>query len=128
MAAPPPPHAMRGAERQRHFFTVDIEEHFQVSAFEGYVSRADWDSYESRVQGNVDRLLEILDRHQCHGTFFVLGWIAERRPNVVRSIATAGHEIASHGCQVHKPGNDCEAQQEHGGSNGAVPTRLAQKA
>ena len=87
----------RGAERQRHFFTVDVEEHFQVSAFEGYVSRADWDSYESRVRRNVDRLLEILDRHECHGTFFVLGWIAERHPNVVRSISACGHEIASHG-------------------------------
>jgi polysaccharide deacetylase family protein (PEP-CTERM system associated) len=81
----------------RHFFTVDVEEHFQVSAFEDFVPRRDWESLESRVGRNVDRLLEILARHGVTGTFFTLGWIAERRPQVVRAIVAAGHEVASHG-------------------------------
>jgi polysaccharide deacetylase family protein (PEP-CTERM system associated) len=77
--------------------TVDVEEHFQVSAFEPLVRRADWDQFRPRVEGNVDRILELFDRHGIPGTFFVLGWIAERHPAMVRRIAAAGHEIASHG-------------------------------
>ena len=80
-----------------HHFTVDVEEYFQVSAFERHVRYADWDSFESRVSGSVDRLLDLLARSQARATFFVLGWVAERHPGLVRRIATAGHEIASHG-------------------------------
>ena len=81
----------------RHHFTVDVEEHFQVSAFEPHVSRDRWDSLESRVAANVGTLLELLARHDARGTFFVLGCVAERHPDVVRMIAPAGHEVASHG-------------------------------
>jgi len=87
--------------RVEHCFTVDVEEHFQVSAFEGVVHRADWDSHESRVARNVEVVLSLLERHGTKATFFVLGWVAERQPGVVRAIAQAGHEIASHG-QDHK--------------------------
>jgi polysaccharide deacetylase family protein (PEP-CTERM system associated) len=80
-----------------HFFTVDVEEHFQVSAFEGVVRREAWPRLESRVGRNIDILLEILARYGVKGTFFTLGWIAEHRPEVVRAIAGAGHEVASHG-------------------------------
>lgn len=80
-----------------HFFTVDVEEYFQVKALESVVSRDEWLSRPSRVARSVDELLESLDRHGARGTFFVLGWIAEHRPEVVRAIADAGHEIASHG-------------------------------
>jgi len=80
-----------------HYLTIDVEEHFQVSAFEEFVSRSDWDRLESRVDGNVHRLLELLAEHQARATFFVLGWLAERHPGLVRDIAGAGHEIASHG-------------------------------
>jgi len=80
-----------------HYFTVDVEEYFQVSAFEPFVSRAQWDSYESRVVLCVDYLLEALGRHGAGATFFVLGWIAERHPHLVRRIAQSGHEVASHG-------------------------------
>src|ERR1051325_11449813 len=80
-----------------HFFTVDVEEYFQVSAFESVVARADWSARPTRVSRSVDTLLEALARHDVKGTFFVLGWIAEHRPDVVRAIAGAGHEIASHG-------------------------------
>ena len=85
-----------------HFFTVDVEEYFQVSAFEGVVPRANWESYESRVSRGVDRILELLDRYNARGTFFVLGWVAERHPEIVRAIARAHHEIASHGWDHRK--------------------------
>jgi polysaccharide deacetylase family protein (PEP-CTERM system associated) len=77
--------------------TVDVEDFFQVSAFEGHVRREQWDGFESRVCRNTERLLEIFSESGVHGTFFVLGWIAERFPHLVRRIADAGHEIASHG-------------------------------
>ena len=77
--------------------TVDVEDYFQVSAFADRVSRHDWDHYTSRVEANTNRLLSIFDSAQVLGTFFVLGWVAERYPALVRRIAEAGHEIASHG-------------------------------
>lgn len=80
-----------------HHFTVDVEEHFQVAAFEQHVSRSQWDSLPSRVDRGVHLLLELLAEHGAHGTFFILSWVAERRPALVREIAEAGHEIASHG-------------------------------
>lgn len=80
-----------------HHFTVDVEEYFQVSAFEQDVSRADWDRLESRVARGVETLLALLQAYRARGTFFVLGWIAERYPSLVRTIASAGHEVASHG-------------------------------
>lgn len=78
-------------------FTVDVEDYFQVSAFERHVDRARWDDFPSRVVENTHRLLRLLDRRQVQGTFFVLGWVARRYPELVRSIHAAGHELASHG-------------------------------
>ena len=78
-------------------FTVDVEDYYQVSAFERHVDRARWDDFPSRVVDNTHRLLRLLDRHQVQGTFFVLGWVARRHPELVRSIGVAGHELASHG-------------------------------
>ena len=80
-----------------HFFTVDVEEYFQVKALESVVSRSEWSVRASRVGASVDALLELLARHEVRGTFFVLGWLAKHRPQVVRAIADAGHEVASHG-------------------------------
>jgi polysaccharide deacetylase family protein (PEP-CTERM system associated) len=80
-----------------HHFTVDVEEHFQVSALEPYVRRSEWDSQSSRVVDSTQRLLTLLERHEGRGTFFVLGWIAQRYPALVREIAARGHEVASHG-------------------------------
>lgn len=81
----------------RHVFTVDVEEHFQVHALEGVVDRASWDRRPSRVEGATDRLLEMLAEGGDRATFFVLGWVARRSPGLVRRIAAAGHEVASHG-------------------------------
>lgn len=80
-----------------HHFTVDVEEYFQVSAFEGVVARSEWGAYPSRVEGSLRRILELMASAGARGTFFVLGWLAERRPDLVRAIAGAGHEVASHG-------------------------------
>jgi polysaccharide deacetylase family protein (PEP-CTERM system associated) len=82
---------------RRHALTVDVEDYFQVTAFEHCVARDAWPAMPSRVEANTLRLLKILDRHGARGTFFVLGWIAERFPRLVRAIQDAGHEIASHG-------------------------------
>ena len=77
--------------------TVDVEDYFQVSAFDDIVSRSAWDQMESRVSANTRRLLDVFDAFDVRGTFFVLGWVAERQPALVREIAARGHEIASHG-------------------------------
>jgi len=83
--------------RRVHAMTVDVEEHFQVSAFEGYVRRDQWEQQPSRVVNNTRRLLDLFDTLKLHGTFFVLGWVAERQPSLVREIADRGHEIGCHG-------------------------------
>ena len=79
-----------------HLFTVDVEEHFHVNAFDRLVSRDDWDRLPSRVERNVDVLLEFLAGANALGTFFTLGWVARRQPGIVRRITAAGHEVASH--------------------------------
>ena len=90
------------AGRPRHdlvvnALSVDVEDYFQVSAFEAHVNRSQWDTFESRVCRNTQRLLRIFDEAGVTATFFTLGWVAERYPGLVRDIAAAGHEIASHG-------------------------------
>ena len=77
--------------------TIDVEDYFQVSAFAPYIARAEWESRECRVERNVDRILALLDEHDTEATFFTLGWIAERYPQLVQRIAAQGHEVASHG-------------------------------
>jgi polysaccharide deacetylase family protein (PEP-CTERM system associated) len=85
------------ASETPHFFTVDVEEYFQVNAFEGLVNRDDWDLWPCRLDKSMSILLAELHRVGVRGTFFVLGWVADRNPKLVREIANAGHEIASHG-------------------------------
>lgn len=77
--------------------TIDVEDYFQVSAFEPYIRRDQWETRECRVERNVDRILAMLDECQTKATFFTLGWIAERYPRLVRRIVDGGHELASHG-------------------------------
>lgn len=78
-------------------FSIDVEEWFQVSAFENLITPSDWGSFSPRVEANVSRLLDHLAVAKVQATFFVLGWIAHRHPRLVRRIAAAGHEIGSHG-------------------------------
>jgi polysaccharide deacetylase family protein (PEP-CTERM system associated) len=77
--------------------TIDVEDYFHANALNAAAPVARWESLESRVEPNTDRLLEMFDRAGVIGTFFVLGWVAERHPAIVRKIRAAGHEIASHG-------------------------------
>jgi polysaccharide deacetylase family protein (PEP-CTERM system associated) len=77
--------------------TVDVEDYFQVSAFEKQISRSNWASHSSRVEENTDRILALFDAHNTKATFFTLGWLAERYPMMIHRIIEQGHEIASHG-------------------------------
>jgi len=81
----------------RHVFSVDLEEYFQVQAFDGVVGREEWSLIPSRVQASTERILDLLDAARATATFFTLGWIADRHPGLVRQISERGHEIASHG-------------------------------
>jgi len=77
--------------------TVDVEDYFHVSAFEQVINKSDWDSLELRVERNTFRLLELFELHQVKSTFFTLGWVAEKCPNLIKTIVEQGHELASHG-------------------------------
>lgn len=77
--------------------TIDVEDYFQVSAFEGSIARERWGDCECRVEGNIEKILQMLEAHNIKATFFTLAWIAERYPGMVRQIVKKGHEIASHG-------------------------------
>lgn len=77
-------------------FSVDVEDYFHVEAFSDIVSRDAWPSYSLRVEANTQRVLDLLDEHHVEATFFVLGWVAERMPHLVREIASRGHELACH--------------------------------
>jgi polysaccharide deacetylase family protein (PEP-CTERM system associated) len=90
--------------------TVDVEEHFQVSAFDGVVSRDSWAQRPSRVRDNTSRLLDLFDEQETRATFFVLGWIGERYPELVRQIADRGHEVASHGYSHQLVYNQTESE------------------
>jgi len=80
-----------------HALSFDVEEYFQVANFRHHFARDDWDGVESRLDVGMDAILSCLDRHGAHATFFFLGWIAERRPDLVQRCLAEGHEVASHG-------------------------------
>lgn len=77
--------------------SVDVEDYFQVSAFEPYIERKQWDSLEHRVEANTNRILDLFAEHNISATFFMLGWVAERYPNLIKRLVAEGHELASHG-------------------------------
>jgi polysaccharide deacetylase family protein (PEP-CTERM system associated) len=81
---------------QVNALTVDVEDYYQVEAFADIISRQDWPSWRPRIEQNTRRLLDLFESNKVRGTFFILGWVAERHPEVVREIARAGHEIACH--------------------------------
>jgi polysaccharide deacetylase family protein (PEP-CTERM system associated) len=81
----------------KNILTVDVEEHFQVEAFYQAIPRSSWDQRQSRLTMNMMRLLDIFDEYGARATFFVLGWIADKYPNLVGMIKARGHELATHG-------------------------------
>jgi len=83
--------------KMNNAMTVDVEDYYHVSAFADVISINDWDNYESRVERNTRNLLELFLKYNIKSTFFVLGWVAEKNPELIRNIAREGHEIASHG-------------------------------
>ena len=89
--------AAKTSDRVVNAMTIDVEDYFHVSVFDGILPRSRWDALESRVSANTERLLKIFDNAGVQATFFVLGWVAERFPQLPRRIAECGHEIASHG-------------------------------
>jgi len=90
--------------------TIDVEDYFQVSAFAPYIGRDEWDTRECRVERNVERILAMLAQRDCKATFFTLGWVAERYPQLVRRIVDGGHELASHGYGHERATDlDCKA-------------------
>ncbi len=89
----------------RNILTIDVEDYFQVSAFSPHISRTSWDQFESRVEQNTARVLACMARKGTKATFFVLGWVAERYPQLVKVIQAEGHEVACHGyshCLVYE--------------------------
>jgi polysaccharide deacetylase family protein (PEP-CTERM system associated) len=78
-------------------FSTDVEDYYQAEALRRFFPRETWDGLDDRTEANVERILAILAEHRVRGTFFVLGWTAERHPDLVRRIAAEGHEVASHG-------------------------------
>lgn len=80
-----------------NFLSIDVEDYFQVSAFEKVSPPASWSQHELRVRRNTDKILQLLDQAEVKATFFILGWVAKRCPGLVRSISEEGHEVASHG-------------------------------
>ena len=85
----------------RNALTIDVEDYFQVSAFESCIPRNQWENWPGRVARNTERVLDILDAHSLKGTFFVLGWVAKRHPELVQRMQANGHEVACHG-YAHK--------------------------
>jgi polysaccharide deacetylase family protein (PEP-CTERM system associated) len=81
----------------RHALSVDVEDWFQVGAFEKVIDRGDWDSLASRVERNTDAVLALFAESGVKATFFTLGWVAKRHPALIRRIVEQGHELASHG-------------------------------
>jgi len=97
-------------ERMRNAMSIDVEDYFQVSAFAPHIRRDEWDAIPCRVERNMDVILALLDEANSRATFFTLGWIAERYPQVVRRIVDAGHELASHG-YGHQRASDLTPEQ-----------------
>ncbi|MCF8025618.1 MAG: polysaccharide deacetylase family protein, partial [Desulfobacteraceae bacterium] len=81
----------------QNFLTIDVEDYFQVAAFADIVSPGQWDAMEQRVQDPMERVLHTLKKHGVRATFFVVGWTAEKHPELVRAIVSHGHEIGCHG-------------------------------
>jgi len=96
-----------------HAMTCDVEDYFQVSAFEGIVPRERWSSVDCRIPRNIDKSLQLFSDHGARATFFTLGWVAENQPEVVRRIVGEGHELASHGMCHKRVWSQSESEFRH---------------
>jgi polysaccharide deacetylase family protein (PEP-CTERM system associated) len=85
------------SQQHTNAMTVDVEDYFQVSAFEKTIDRSQWDLIECRVEENSRRILALFEKHNIQATFFTLGWVAERYPQLIKDIVSNGHELACHG-------------------------------
>jgi polysaccharide deacetylase family protein (PEP-CTERM system associated) len=94
----------------RNALTIDVEDYFHVSAFAAHIPRDTWDRLPCRVERNVDAILALLDERKAHATYFMLGWVAERYPGLVRRIVDQGHELASHG-YAHRRASDQDREE-----------------
>jgi len=94
----------------RNAMSIDVEDYFQVSAFAPHIARASWPDMDCRVERNIDLILGLLEQRQIQATFFTLGWIAERYPEMVRRIVAQGHELASHGYGHLRASDQSEAE------------------
>jgi len=83
----------------KNAMTIDVEDYFQVSAFENHIDKSTWDTIPCRLENNMDRILQLLSDHDTRATFFTLGWVADNYPSVIKKIVSEGHELASHGYQ-----------------------------
>jgi len=90
--------------------TVDVEDYFQVEALSPHIPRQEWDTRECRIENNVDRILQLFAESNTKATFFTLGWIAERYPQMIRRIVDNGHELASHGLSHHRADHQSRSQ------------------
>src|ERR1700720_1835930 len=122
MTTPPSSYPKQGSEDEIiDGLSVDVEDYFHVEAFADRVTKQDWANYPSRFAANTRRILDIFALHGFRGTFFVLGWVAERDPALVREIAEAGHEIACHS-HLHRRVTSLTAGGFFGGFGGASHT------
>jgi polysaccharide deacetylase family protein (PEP-CTERM system associated) len=80
----------------KHILSVDVEDYFQVEAFRDVIGRDTWDQWPSRVDANTRRVLDLFDEYDAKGTFFFVGWVADRNPGLVREVQRRGHELACH--------------------------------
>ena len=88
---------MKNNSNLENALTIDVEDYFQVSAFAPYIKKETWEIQECRVENNINIILQLLKKNKTKATFFTLGWIAERYPEMIRKIVSEGHELASHG-------------------------------
>lgn len=114
---------------RRHLLTVLVEDYFHVGAFENLIQQRNWQNFEPRYAHNTRKTLDLLERHGKKATFFVLGWIAERDPELIREIAARGHEVASRGFYHRSLKNltDEEFRDDLRRTNAAIERACAQK-
>ena len=94
----------------KHAMTIDVEDYFQVSAFENLIAVSDWEKKECRVEANMDKLLQLFADNDTKATFFTLGWIAQRYPQMIKKVVEQGHELASHGTMHQRASAQSQAE------------------